>query len=166
MKRFLAVFTLMIPLSLVACGGDGSADEDPAGGPAVTDAAGVPTGDGGDDGAQGTGTITIGGTTWEVVGDVACVDYETAMGLQGHAVDDPSIAVVLNANVDEPTAAYATVDGGDAFQWQAGEGFETLGATVPQTEVVDGSGRGTATFVDTLSGPEYVTAEGSWEFSC
>jgi hypothetical protein len=134
MKRFLAVFTLMIPLSLVACGGDGSADEDPAEGPTVTDAAGVPTGDG----AQGTGTITIGGTT----------------------------AVVLNANVDEPTAAYATVDGGDAFQWQAGEGFETLGATVPQTEVVDGTGRGTATFVDTLSGPEYVTAEGRWEFSC
>ena len=75
------------------------------------------------------------------------------MGLQGHAVDDPEVSVLLNASVDQTTAVYATVDAGDAFQWQAGAGYESLGATVPQTAIDGGTGSGTATFVDTLSGP-------------
>jgi hypothetical protein len=174
MVRRAAAFVLMI-MTFGACGGS----EGGAGGetssdvsseaPAATGA--VPTGgadgDGdGDTGGQGTGTVTVGDTTWEVVADIQCIDFGVAMGLQGHAVDDPEVSVTLDANTDEPTMAGASVDGGDAFHWRAGEEFEDFGGTTPETTIEDGVGRGTATFVDTLSGPDYVTAEGSWEFSC
>jgi hypothetical protein len=119
--------------------------------------------------APGTGRVTIGGTTWDVVADVQCLDYGVALGFQGHASDDPSVTVTLDANTDDPTAASASIDDGEEAGWRAGSEHVSLGATVPETTIDDGYGTGSATFVNTLGSlgdGTYETAAGTYEFYC
>lgn len=114
------VLAVVTALLAGGCGGnDASADGDGQP-PATTAAAPSPTeppaggtpdttarsdSEGGPDGlAPGTGRITIEGTTWEAVADIQCLDFGVALGIQGHAVDDPSIIILLDANTDDPTA--------------------------------------------------------------
>lgn len=81
--RFLPLLALLLPLSIIACGGD---DDDGGSGasatngrePTATGGSGGGGGDGGSGGGDGggfgsgTGTLTIGDETWEVTG-IGCV---------------------------------------------------------------------------------------------
>jgi hypothetical protein len=120
--------------------------------------------------AQGTGRVTIGGTTWDIVADIQCLNFGVALGFQGHAADDPNVRVSLDANTDDPTVASASVEVGEEASWRAGPEYVSLGATVPETTTDDGYGTGAATFVNTLN-PDpgtgtYETAAGTYEFYC
>lgn len=119
--------------------------------------------------AQGTGRVTIGGTTWDIVADIQCLNFGVALGFQGHAADDPNVQVTLDANTDDPTVASASIDVGDEDGWKAGSEYVSLGATIPETTVDDGYGTGSATFVNTLGSRgdgTYETAPGTYEFYC
>lgn len=177
----LVAAAMAVVLIVGACGGDD--DSGPADTPAPTNASGdapattaattatttteaAPAA--GPSGlAPNTGRVTIGDTTWEAIADIQCIDFGVALGFQGHAVDDPSITILLDANTDDPSANSAQIEIGDDIDWRAGDIFVDAGATVPVVTAENGYGTGTATFVNNGFGEtQGETAEGSYEFFC
>lgn len=181
--RILAIGSLA--LLVAACGDDGSSlgesttddatldgtagestgDEDETPVAAPTDG----TGDGSAPaaGTAGSGSVTIGATTWDVEGTCNS-PFEDVVLLTGTAVDDASVEIYVTATPGAPDTASAYVtDGAGAFDWGAGEAFTQFGGTLPETSWEGGVGRGSATFVDTAQPTlDPVLAEGSWEFTC
>lgn len=128
----------------------------------------VPDSAGGQGGLPaGTARVTIGDTTWEAVADIQCLDFGAALGFQGHAVDDPTITITLDANTADPLANGAQVDVDDNTDWRAGDAYAAQGATVPVVTAESGYGTGTATFANIAGGGVGgETAQGSYEFFC
>ncbi len=117
--------------------------------------------------AAGTARITIGDTTWEAVADIQCLDFGSALGFKGHAVDDPTITIDISANTGRPSSNSSQVHTDDDIDWHAGEGDVRFGATIPVVTADSGYGTGTATFVNIgAGGVAGETAEGSYEFFC
>lgn len=161
----------------MACGGgdndsgsDGGSDTQPT----ATQEASSDTPSNGDSSSRGEsvsgdtggGTMTIGDQTWEIVADIQCLHIGNNLGLNGHAVNDPSIQVSISAQGDAQDDSDASLKNeAENVFWRAGSIYQ--GATVPEFEIDGNHVQGTATFVNIYApanAPE--TAEGSFEFSC
>ena len=112
----------------------------------------------------GTGRVTVGDMTWDIVADLQCIDFGQALAFLGHAVDDPTVTVTLDANTLDATANTARVEVGDTADWRADDIFADNGSSTPEVTAEDGYGTGVATFFDSRGGGG--TAEGSYEFYC
>jgi hypothetical protein len=177
MRRWHAAVIGLLVCGLVACGNDGdgagftpNAATD-LGSPSGTDDDHVDEaaeGDGIQPGEQteGSGTVTIGESSWEIEGTCNSPTKGIVL-LTGTAVGDASTEIYVTATPGAPDSASAYVTKGDEFDWQTGSSYQTFGVSTPKTSFSDGTGEGTGTFVD-LSQPtlDPVLADGGWEFSC
>ena len=108
------------------------------------------------DGAAGTGTVTIGDMTWQVVADIDCYDSGShGAYLQGHVVDDPDLIVDLDAGLENGDQARLVSSDPEGLSWIA-DGDTT------QTSNEGGIGKGTGTFFNEFN----ERVPGSWEFTC
>jgi hypothetical protein len=164
-----AVGAILVISAIAGCGSDDSSGAPSTAADGDGGAEEVAGGDGIEPGEQsdGSGTVTIGDTTWEI--DGTCNrPTEGVVLLTGTAVGDPTTEIYVTATPGIPDSASAYVtDTEQGFDWQTGSSYNQFGVDTPDTSYDGGTGRGEATFVD-LAQPtlDPVLANGSWEFSC
>ena len=125
-----------------------------------TDDAAAPTA------AAGTGTITIGDTTWEIEG-TCNIPTEGVVLLTGTGVDDPTVEIYVTATPGLPDTDSAFVTKEGEFDWTTGSFVTSKGLQEPDTSYDAGVGRGSAGFIDQDKPPlDEVYADGTWEFNC
>ena len=114
-----------------------------------------------DNGALGTGTITVGANTWEIQGTCNS-PQDGIILLTGTAADDSSVEIYVTATPAIPDSASARVTKAGEFDWFADKNIEAI-----ETTYDAGVAQGSATFVDLDQPPlDAVHEEGSWEFRC
>jgi hypothetical protein len=184
LARRWAAFT--VPMIMAAalsssCGDDGSvaipsADDSPSATPesvdqSTTDADGSGTDPDEADATPnrdlaGTGTVTVGETTWEIEG-TCNIPTDGIVLLTGTAVSDPAVEIYVTATPSVPDSASAYVTKAGEFEWTTGSFVTSEGLQAPETSYEAGTGRGSAGFIDQEQPPlDKVFADGTWEFHC